>query len=284
MIGFRKIFILTVLIILISPFAAFPQNKCSYNVVQQSGSYRSSVVDNFTITDTDGIDHDLYETLDSGKTVFVDLFYTRCSWCQTYAPIIEQIYQDNGQGNGDILMWGISNDSYDTDPVIDQYKSDYGVSNPCAGPQGGGIIAHNTIISGQNFLGWPTYCVICPDHSMFFDPVYPPTVNGFDPYFEQCAETLGTDDQIMDLNTRITSFYPNPVKNNLTVVMYLEKFSDLALNIFDLTGTHVYKREYHLQKGIGSVSLDLSELAPGCYFLKLSQGNIFKDIKSIIVL
>lgn len=30
----------------------------------------------FTITDSDGVTHNLYESLDAGKTVFIDLFYT----------------------------------------------------------------------------------------------------------------------------------------------------------------------------------------------------------------
>jgi len=30
----------------------------------------------FTITDSDGVTHNLYESLDAGKTVFIDLFFS----------------------------------------------------------------------------------------------------------------------------------------------------------------------------------------------------------------
>lgn len=33
-------------------------------------------IGDFTITDSDGVTHNLYESLDAGKTVFIDLFFT----------------------------------------------------------------------------------------------------------------------------------------------------------------------------------------------------------------
>ena len=33
-------------------------------------------IGDFTITDSDGITHNLYESLDAGKTVFIDLFFS----------------------------------------------------------------------------------------------------------------------------------------------------------------------------------------------------------------
>jgi hypothetical protein len=33
-------------------------------------------IGDFTITDSDGVTHNLYESLDAGKTVFIDLFFS----------------------------------------------------------------------------------------------------------------------------------------------------------------------------------------------------------------
>ncbi len=33
-------------------------------------------IGDFTITDSDGLTHNLYESLDAGKTVFIDLFFS----------------------------------------------------------------------------------------------------------------------------------------------------------------------------------------------------------------
>lgn len=152
-----------------------------------------SQVGDFTITDTDGNELNLYETLAQGKTVFIDLFFCGCGYCQQYAPIIEQIYENTGAGEEDILFWGISD--RDSDAAIQSYKQTHGVSNPCAGAAGGGANATNVVNQGQNFQGWPTYCVICPDKEMDYDPCYPPTVTGFNASFEQCASVVALSAQ-----------------------------------------------------------------------------------------
>jgi len=281
--SYSPAFLLFSFFIFFMSLSSHAQDRCPYQGPQQPASIYSTTVGNFTITDTEGNVYDLYETLDSGKTVFIDLFFTRCTFCQQYAGIIEQIYQDNGAGEEDILMWGISQDSYDTNHHIVQYKADYGITNPCAGWQGGGVSAHNTIISGQNFLGWPTYCVICPDRTMFFDPVYPPTVTGFNPYFAQCNSTVGVDEKDYPKNTGIVSVYPNPANDILSVEMDLNGNSHILLEVFDLAGSAVLRSEYRKPSGHHSLTLDLSSLPGGCYFLKMSQDGTFIEARSLVV-
>jgi PKD repeat protein len=82
-------------------------------------------------------------------------------------------------------MWGLS--PSDGDAAINAYKIAHGITNPCAGTNGGGPDAIDLIIEGQNFLGYPTYCVVCPDKSLYFDVCYPPSVACFDPYIEDCG-------------------------------------------------------------------------------------------------
>ena len=82
-------------------------------------------------------------------------------------------------------MWGLT--TSDNNAQINAYKSQYGITNPCAGTEGGAQAAFNTVISGQNYLGSPTYCVICPDKSISFDVCWPPaSALCFDPYIEDC--------------------------------------------------------------------------------------------------
>lgn len=142
----------------------------------------------FTITDTQGNVLNLYATLNEGKTVFLDLFYTTCSYCIQYAPIIEQVYELTGSGQGDVLFWGIS--PTDNNALIDAYKLAHNITNPCAGTQGGGPQAIDIINTGQNFTGYPTYIVVCPDKNMQYDVCYPPTVNCMLGKIENCANIL----------------------------------------------------------------------------------------------
>ncbi|MCB2221104.1 MAG: T9SS type A sorting domain-containing protein [Bacteroidetes bacterium] len=82
-------------------------------------------------------------------------------------------------------MWGLS--PSDNNAQINAYKAAYNITNPCAGTEGGGPDAIDIVIEGQNFLGYPTYCVVCPDKSMYFDACYPPTVSCFDDVIADCG-------------------------------------------------------------------------------------------------
>ena len=86
-------------------------------------------------------------------------------------------------------MWGLSDIPTDDDDAINAYKIAQGITNPCAGIEGGAEEAIDVVIEGQNFLGYPTYIVICSDKSMYFDVCWPPSSSScFDPYFEDCAD------------------------------------------------------------------------------------------------
>jgi hypothetical protein len=271
---FTLIFALAASSILFSQ--SFTENRCPYKGIQVTDSRIIKQADDFTITTTDGITRNLYNTLDSGKTVFVDLFYTTCSWCQYYSPIIEEIYLNTGAGQGDIEFWGVSNNLNDPDPVIDQYKVNYNVTNPCAGPQGGGTTAHKIIISGQNFQGWPTYCVICPDRTLFFDPCYPPTVTGFDPYFAECAATIGiNDNKPQSSGSMIKSAYPNPASNELSLEVTVNDPFPVTIEFFNLLGVKVFSASFEVCPGNQIINIPTDQLPNGAYFIRLTQNDQF---------
>ncbi|MCF8366757.1 MAG: PKD domain-containing protein, partial [Bacteroidales bacterium] len=82
-------------------------------------------------------------------------------------------------------MWGLS--PSDNNNQINNYKAQYGVGNPCAGTEGGGPQAINVVNTGQPFIGYPTYVVVCPDRTVYYDVCWPPTATCFNPYLGQCG-------------------------------------------------------------------------------------------------
>jgi PKD repeat protein len=84
-------------------------------------------------------------------------------------------------------MWGLS--PSDNNAQIIAFKTTHGLTHPAAGTQGGAPAAINVVTSGQAFLGYPTWCVICPDKSMYFDVCWPPgSATCFDPYIQDCVD------------------------------------------------------------------------------------------------
>jgi PKD repeat protein len=83
-------------------------------------------------------------------------------------------------------MWGLS--PSDGNAAINAYKIAQGITNPCAGTEGGGPDAIDVVIAGQPFYGYPTYIVVCPDKTMYFDVCWPPSsASCFDTYIEDCG-------------------------------------------------------------------------------------------------
>jgi thiol-disulfide isomerase/thioredoxin len=258
--------------------------RCPYDGTLGQSSRDIRTAPDFTITTTDGITRNLYTTLDSGITVFVDLFYTTCHYCQVYAPVIEEVYQNTGAGSEDIQFWGISNNLFDTNSVIDRYKLNYNVSNPCAGPWGGGTTAFSIIVEGQEFYGFPTYCVICPDRRMFFGVCYPPDTTCFNPFFEQCAENVGTDENTgMPSPVIFSPVYPNPATDQFTVDIYLAEPGKQTFEIIDFLGRKHKSVEYELKKGNHSLTLSADKLPRGIYFVKMLQNGQLAGIQKISI-
>lgn len=241
-----------------------------------------SIAPDFTITTTDGITRNLYNTLDSGKTVLVDLFYTTCYYCQLYSPVIEEVYQATGAGEGDVEVWGISNNLFDTNWVIDQYKENYNVSNPCAGPWGGGLQAFSRIIEGQNFYGFPTYCVICPDRNMYFDICYPPVAGCFYPLFEDC--TVGIEDeQPIPEETGLVSIYPNPANDMVSLEIRLKSTCSVTVEVVNVLGQIVCLQLFEIRQPDQTLFLPIEDLSNGTYFIRLLHNNQSIDARKLLI-
>lgn len=260
----KYLFLYILLLVISLASAAQPgiPPRCPYKGIQVTDSRMiAKDADDFTITTTDGVTRNLYNTLDSGKTVFIDLFYTTCYYCQLYAPVIEEIYQETGAGQGDIEFWGISNNLFDTNHLIDEYKEQYNVTNPCCGPWGGGITAFSLIVYGQDFNGFPTYCVICPDHTMFFDACYPPNNTCFDPFFEQCA-SIGIED---DNTTDVQSKHKGPI----------------TVEIYDLFGRKLFSEILESEPDLKSLSTSIQH--NGLYVIRVLNNNRLIDSHKILI-
>lgn len=236
----------------------------------------------FSVTFTDGTPVNLFATCNAGNSVLLDFFFTTCVYCQTYAPTIDQAYVAHGSGTGNIKFWGI--DTGDNNATVNTYKATYGVTNPCAsGTQGGGDAVCNAYsTSGSwSWSGYPTYSVVCPDHTYFHDVNYPPSATGFNTYFSSCG-TTGIADETTPC--KITYMYPLPAQDNLNVHIYSDRNSQIKIELFDILGNSVYTMTDDAAQGYYNAEVPVSDLSAGTYIIKLSQNDEIKDVQKVIVM
>ena len=138
----------------------------------QTPNYK--VAPDFTVTDINGVDHHLYEYLDQGKTVILDIFATWCGPCWAYSKTgaLETIHNSYGPGGTDeIVVIAIEVDP--TTGMSDlEGVSSAGASQPTQGdwitgtsyPIVNQSAANAGMIDGMfNVDGFPSIVVICPD-------------------------------------------------------------------------------------------------------------------------
>ena len=86
----------------------------------------------------------------------------------------------------------------------------------------------------------------------------------------------GIEDQALETDI---SMYPNPASDKLHVTMTDAPSGQILAEIISLTGQIVHKDIQNVQAGILDTEIDLSELNPGVYILKLSSKLFTKHLR-----
>jgi peroxiredoxin len=109
----------------------------------------------FTVTDIEGNTHNLYQLLDQGQIVIVDVFATWCGNCIASLPALEEIWNLHGpDGDNTIFMISFERDPNTSNEAA--FASNYNVENP--------IVADEVaLIESWNITYQPRFFVICQD-------------------------------------------------------------------------------------------------------------------------
>ncbi len=133
----------------------------------------------FTITDTNGNEHSLYEDyLNQNKVVVIKLFFVACPPCNAAAPDFQAKNEEWGEGTQDVQFFTFSTQSFDDNNDVADFINNHSFTLPGAGTDGGGQNAVLPIINGDfgPYWGTPSYVVIAPDGSVQY-PVEISTMN-----------------------------------------------------------------------------------------------------------
>jgi len=236
---------------------------------------------NFTVTDSWGTSHRLYEDyLDQGKTVVVELFFAACPPCNQIAPYMETLYQDWDAGQGDVQFIELSILATDTDVKVNDYKNSHATTYPAAGGQGGSVAAAAPYKSGTYgpYTGTPTFIVIAPDKTLQWDVAgndIPGTIAALDVAIEATgAQKISTAIKEPDFTLPL-SLSCNIVENTL-VLDYQGEPTKLDATIINLLGQIYTSARFPIDKS-NPVQIEVSSLPEGLWVLRV------QDLTSKIV-
>ena len=210
----------------------------------QTNNYNvGDVVDDFTVTDIHGVEHNLYEYADAGKYIYLDFFFDTCAPCQTTTPIFNEFFDKYGCNEGDLIMLSINNGS-DSDAEVIAFEEAYGgpFNHAPAVSADGGSGAVNSNFGVSLF---PTYCLIGPDKTLVEKDIYPinnlgtfeatfPT--GVDPEVMECTVLGVTDIQNVEF-----AIVPS-VSNGQNISLIMESQEAKTIQVYDITGREVYSQ------------------------------------------
>jgi len=147
-----------------------------YAVVSYGQLPDEFIAPDFTVTDINGNEHNLYEKLDEGKTVILDIFTTWCGPCWEIheQQVLKNIWEERGpDGTDEVFIFSIENDlSTDMDDILgigQNTQGDYteGITFPIIDETVPGSEPGFGSIGCDYFvIGFPTFYFVCPDRSV----------------------------------------------------------------------------------------------------------------------
>ena len=119
----------------------------------------------FTVSDINGVSHTLYNYLDSGYVMVVEIMFTTCGYCQQHAAGTENSYQTNGpEGNNTARFLALETHAATDSAALADFKDDYGVTFPIANDISAVAIDYQVYYFPGYYVIYPdrSYTTICP--------------------------------------------------------------------------------------------------------------------------
>jgi hypothetical protein len=152
----------------------------AFTIAESNGQViNGTLSSDWTLTDINGVSHNLYTYLDSGKTVFIDISATWCSPCWSYhnSGAFENLWINHGPVGGtnvsatttnDCMVIFVEGDGTTSNANLHGYNGSLGdwtagVSHPIIDPSSPAVDAFDAL---YNVTYFPTCVMICPDRTM----------------------------------------------------------------------------------------------------------------------
>ncbi len=240
-----------------------------------------AIAPDFTFTDINGNTQHLYDYLDQGKHVVLDISATWCVPCWNYhnTGTLDSIYQLHdlpGAGDWKVIFIeaDATTDSADLHGTGTNTQGDwvqgaaYTIIDP---PQGAALSNFKNAYAVSYF---PTFYMICPDRRAYQDTflkILTPHVSTW----EYGANDLCAATGIEDVNsTVVADVFPNPAHDELHITFPSKYSGTTVLRVVNMMGQVMDFRSYELTGVSGHTILyDTRAMPRGFYYFLLSCGS-----------
>jgi hypothetical protein len=207
-----------------------------------------SIAPDFTITDIEGEDHNLYSYLDSGYSVIIDFSATWCGPCWNYhtSGVFEELYEAHGpNGSNELRILFIESDDNTTDDEL------HGIGTNTWGDWTQGVdypIADNggNIFNAYECAYYPTIMTVCPNRLL--KQTGQATFDSHAAYVQsiECAPaTLPLDVGLVDYVGSVRSCPETPTALGVTLINNgTEPLTSCTLEASTLFGTELLTYEW----------------------------------------
>ena len=225
-----------------------------------SGGGGEIIVD-FTGTDLDGNELNLYNILDAGQYVLINFFLYGDPFSQDIMKDMVDAYHLYGCNEYDVFFMEISPNGGNTN--CQTWVQDYGVEYPTISRDGGG----NDIVQAIPVGLYPTIMLIRPDHVIAQRDIYPPTLDMMIQYLSgegieqhECETGIGENSQ------QAYNLFPNPANESVTL-----KGENLnTVRIYNALGQLVES----IEAAGNELSINTANYLNGVYFIKVNETTM----------
>lgn len=222
----------------------------------------------FTVTDMDGVEHNLYSILESNYVVVIDVSATWCAPCWSFhnAHYLKDINEKYGpDGTNQVRVLFYEGDASTTDEDI------FGTGNNTKGNWTDGatypIVNESPVTLDLNIwapLGFPTISVVRPADKKIIGDLWDYQsggINAMNDLIESAITVTSTQDF---KNTDIT-IYPNPVSDIVNIDISAMNNEIQEMYLVSITG----ERLMDIKTNESVIQADISHLNSGVYFVRM---------------
>ncbi len=218
--------------------------------------------------DCNGVSHDLYADLDSGKAVILHFFMASCASCPPPAQKIQAMANHIlATYPGMITAYAMPFNNSVSCPTTASWVSSNRLSLYAPYDSGAAQVAH------YGGFGMPTVVLLGgADHHVMFSTLSFSTSDttimrdSILRLLNPAAPTL-----INELPSSVSSFsvFPNPANDNVSIKLDMKETSNVSIDILDFSGKKVMTIMDERQNGMLSKQINTSTLSNGNYIVRL---------------